>query len=87
MITVACRPGKEGKQFGVPMEGAAFVGHVQQLLEDIQANMLDDARAFRDANIVDVKSYDELKTAIAEVNNSVIALRKLLDPYTVLRRK
>lgn len=124
-------PGKEGKQFGVPMEEGAFVAHVQVgwglgqmgggavcedhawpwctaalkdnlhavctpkasepsctvlangtlwsstpppphlvclqgLLEDVQASLLREAREFRDANIVDVSSYEELQAAVAE---------------------
>ena len=58
--------GKEGKQFGVPLEPAAFVQHVTALLEDIQAALLRQARDFRDANIVDVASYEELQAAVAE---------------------
>lgn len=57
--------GKEGKQFGVPLEAEPFVGHVSALLDDIQAVLLRQAREFRDANIVDVCSYDELKEAVA----------------------
>ncbi len=52
-------PGKEGKQF-VPQAGIATV--VQELLTAIQANMLRQATEFRDANIKDVSSYDELKS-------------------------
>jgi prolyl-tRNA synthetase len=52
-------PGKEGKQF-VPQAGIAQA--VQELLHAIQANMLQQATEFRDANIYDVTSYDELKT-------------------------
>lgn len=59
-------PGKEGKQFGVPMEPAAFVAHVQGLLEEVQGALLAQARAFRDANIVDVSSYEEMQAAVAE---------------------
>ncbi|GIL59364.1 hypothetical protein Vafri_14248 [Volvox africanus] len=58
-------PGKEGKQMGVSMEPAAFVAHVQGLLGEIQAGLTAQAAAFRDANIVDVRTYDELKEAIA----------------------
>lgn len=61
------RPGKDGKQFGVPLEPAAFTAHVQGLLADIHACMLAEATAFRNANIVDVKTYEELKAAVAEV--------------------
>ncbi|KXZ49690.1 hypothetical protein GPECTOR_20g547 [Gonium pectorale] len=58
-------PGKEGKQMGVPMEAAAFVAHLQGLMDSIQAALTQQATAFRDDNIVDVKSYEELKEAIA----------------------
>ena len=30
------RPGKEGKQFGVPLEAQGFVAAVQKLLDDVQ---------------------------------------------------
>jgi prolyl-tRNA synthetase len=56
-------PGKEGKQF-VSQEG--FVDTVRKLLDDIQANMLKQATEFRDANIHDVTSYDELKRVVDE---------------------
>ncbi len=52
-------PGKEGKQF-VPQAGIAKV--VQDLLNTIQANMLQQATEFRDANIHDVTNYDDMKT-------------------------
>ena len=58
-------PGKEGKTFGVSSEPAEFVAHVRGLLADIQAGMLRQATAFRDANIVDVASYAELQAAVA----------------------
>lgn len=59
-------PGKEGKQFGVPLEAGAFVAHVSALLDDIQASLLRQAQEFRDANIVEVASYEELQAAVAE---------------------
>jgi prolyl-tRNA synthetase len=53
------RPGKEGKQFGVP---AAAVGEaVIALLSDIQANLLESATAFRDENTRRPTSYDEFR--------------------------
>eukprot|EP00198_Chlamydomonas_reinhardtii_P008273 XP_001697610.1 organellar class II aminoacyl tRNA synthetase [Chlamydomonas reinhardtii] len=57
-VTARRDMGKEGKQMGVPMEAAAFTAHVQGLLAQ--------ARAFRDDNIVDVTSYEQLKAAVAE---------------------
>ncbi|XP_078430852.1 class II aaRS and biotin synthetases superfamily protein [Wolffia australiana] len=59
-------PGKQGKEFGISMESAELVNHVRQRLDDIQAVLLERATAFRDSNIVDVTSYEELKAAIAE---------------------
>lgn len=54
------------KTVGVPLaDGAAFVRALAALLDDVQASMLAQATAFRDANIVDVASYDDLKAAIA----------------------
>ena len=64
--------GKEGKQFGVPLEDGAFVAHVQGLLEEVQGALLAQAREFRDANIVDVASYEELKAAVAEGGRGVL---------------
>lgn len=54
-------PGKEGKRF-VPQEG--IVAAVQDLLNDVQANLLADATAFRDSHIHDVTSYDQFKQVI-----------------------
>ncbi len=58
------RPGKEGKQFGIPTAETGTTAVAW--LEDIQRSLLEKAIAFRDANIVDVSSYDELKAAVAE---------------------
>ena len=55
--------GKEGKIMGVPWDD--FVPRVQALLDEVQAGLLADATAFRDENIVDVSSYEELKEAVA----------------------
>eukprot|EP00878_Enallax_costatus_P034439 GHUV01038184.1.p1 GENE.GHUV01038184.1~~GHUV01038184.1.p1 ORF type:complete len:110 (+),score=37.19 GHUV01038184.1:403-732(+) len=51
---------------GVSMEPSAFVATVKDLLQDVQESLLAAATAFRDENIVDVTSYDELKAAVAE---------------------
>ena len=58
------KPGKEGKEFGVSVEPSALVGKVRETLADVQSALLSEARAFRDENIVDVTSYEELKAAI-----------------------
>ncbi len=58
------RVGKEGKLFGVPVDGVAE--RVQELLREIQANLLAQATAYRDANTHRVGSYDEFKQVLEE---------------------
>jgi prolyl-tRNA synthetase len=58
------KPGKEGKEFGVPVEAASLVAKVNGVLDEVQAALFREAKAFRDENIVDVASYDELKAAV-----------------------
>ncbi|XP_065869403.1 proline--tRNA ligase, chloroplastic/mitochondrial [Euphorbia lathyris] len=58
-------PGKEGKVFGISMEPSILEAYVKERLEEIQSSLLGRAISFRDSNIVDVSSYDELKTAIS----------------------
>jgi prolyl-tRNA synthetase len=53
--------GKEGKR-SLPQENLAPSVHA--LLDDIQANLLAQATTFRDANIIDVKTYDDLKQVV-----------------------
>lgn len=57
-------PGKEGKQVGVPLEAEALGRQLRETLDGVQAGLLAQALAFRDANIVDVKTYDELRQAV-----------------------
>ncbi|XP_039131465.1 proline--tRNA ligase, chloroplastic/mitochondrial [Dioscorea cayenensis subsp. rotundata] len=59
-------PGKPGKDFGVSVEPSSLVGHVKNRLEEIQTSFLQRATSFRDGNIIDVKSYEELKAVISE---------------------
>src|SRR5262249_2515083 len=49
-------PGKEGKKF---VQQQNIATQVNDLLNDIQANMLKQATTFRDTNIHDVTNYDE----------------------------
>ena len=58
------RPGREGKQFGVPVDGV--VGQVQALLAKVQASLLQQATDFREANTHRLASYDEFKTVLSE---------------------
>lgn len=74
VLVVLCVPaGKEGKQMGVPMEGPAFVSAVRELLGQVQDSLLASATAFRDDNIVDVTSYEELKAVVAEGEQGPLA--------------
>lgn len=57
------KPGREGKSF-VSQEGLAQT--VAGLLEEIQAALLKKATDFRDANIHDVETYDELKQVVQD---------------------
>jgi len=57
-------PGKEGKEFGVPAEAQGFTAHVTNVLSEIQDKYLAENIAFRDANIVDVTSLEELKKVV-----------------------
>jgi prolyl-tRNA synthetase len=52
-------PGKDGKQFGVPLGGAA--AHVEKLLRDIQTALYDRAKAYRDRCTVTANTLDEFK--------------------------
>jgi len=57
-------PGKEGKQFDIPLDGAAR--HIDGLLREIQKNLFDRAKKFRDANMRTADTYDEFKRMIEE---------------------
>ncbi|KAK4739023.1 hypothetical protein R3W88_002720 [Solanum pinnatisectum] len=59
-------PGKQGKVFGISMESSTLVAYVKDKLNEVQSSLLERATTFRDSNIVDVSSYDELKEAIAQ---------------------
>ena len=58
------RPGKEGKEFGVPLAGAA--DRIDAVLRDIQANLFNKAKAFRDGHMRTADSYDQFKQLIEE---------------------
>jgi prolyl-tRNA synthetase len=58
------RPGKEGKEFGVPLTGAA--DRIDAALRDIQASLFNKAKAYRDSNIRTADSYDQFKQLIEE---------------------
>jgi len=56
------RPGKEGKTFGVAMDSLAEQTHT--MLDDIQSNLLAEARRFLEENTVVVGSYEELQAVV-----------------------
>jgi prolyl-tRNA synthetase len=53
-------PGKEGKQFGIPLTGAA--AHIEELLRNIPTALYDRAKKFRDSRIVTANTLDEFRT-------------------------
>ncbi|MGL6073990.1 MAG: proline--tRNA ligase [Fimbriiglobus sp.] len=57
-------PGKEGKQFGVALTGAA--AHIDTLLRDIQKNLFTRAKAYRDAGLKSADTYAEFKEKIEQ---------------------
>lgn len=59
------RPGREGKQFGISIQGSELTSHIRSLLDEIQQNLLNEATSFRDANIVDVENYEDFKVSIS----------------------
>lgn len=59
-------PGKQGKVFGISMEPSNLEAYVKEKLDEIQSSLLERAVSFRNSNIVDVSSYDELKEAISQ---------------------
>ncbi len=64
-VTLARRdiPGKESKQT-VPQAG--IIPTVTRLLNEIQHNMLEQARKFRDANLHEASNYDEFKQVVED---------------------
>ena len=48
----------------LPLEG--IVEHVEQLLEDIQKNIFEKARAYRDAHVYECDNYEEFKERIKD---------------------
>lgn len=57
-------PGKEAKEMGVPL--AAAPQRITTLLKEMQSKLFERARAFRDANTLEVNSYDEFKKKLEE---------------------
>jgi prolyl-tRNA synthetase len=57
-------PGKEGKEMGVPLAGAPK--RIIEILRQMQTDLFERARKYRDANSFEVNSWDEFKKKIEE---------------------
>jgi prolyl-tRNA synthetase len=57
-------PGKEGKQFGVPLAGAA--AHIEAVLRDIQKSLYDRAKKYRDSRTVTANTLEEFRDFFPE---------------------
>ena len=57
-------PGKEGKQFDIPLTGAAE--HVDKLLRAIQQALFDKAKAYRDAGMKTADTYAEFQEKLEQ---------------------
>src|SRR5580704_17167115 len=55
-------PGKDGKQFGIPLASAA--ARIRDLLVEIQKNLFDRAKKYRDDSTRSADSYDQFKVEI-----------------------
>jgi prolyl-tRNA synthetase len=64
-------PGKEAKLFGVPMAEAPH--KIVALLKEMQSALFERARKFRDANTLEVNSYEEFKQKIEEPGGFLLA--------------
>src|SRR5262245_24520078 len=58
------RPGKEAKEMGVPLTGAA--NRIIEILKAMQNDMFETAKKHREANSFEVNAYDEFKKKIEE---------------------
>jgi prolyl-tRNA synthetase len=63
--------GKEAKEFGAPLEGAA--ARIGEMLKAMQTAMFQKAKAYRDAAIVEVNSYEEFKAKLEEPGGFLLA--------------
>jgi prolyl-tRNA synthetase len=64
-------PGKESKEMGVPLGGAAK--RIVELLQKMQADLLERARKYRDANMHRVDSYDDFKKRLEDEGGFYLA--------------
>jgi prolyl-tRNA synthetase len=64
-------PGKEAKMMGVPL--AAAPAKIVGLLKEMQKALFDKAKTYRDANCVEVDSYEDFKKKIEEPGGFFLA--------------
>lgn len=64
-------PGKEAKLMGVPLPGAP--AKIVELLKEMQKALFAKAKAYRDANMFEVDSYDDFKKKIEEPGGFLLA--------------
>jgi prolyl-tRNA synthetase len=64
-------PGKEAKEMGVPLTGAA--ARIGELLRAMQAELFNRARTFRDANVQEIDSYDDFRKKVEEPGGFFLA--------------
>jgi prolyl-tRNA synthetase len=64
-------PGKEAKEMGVPLAGAPT--RIAEMLRRMQADLVERARQFRDANTFQVDSYDDFKKQVEEPGGFLLA--------------
>jgi len=63
---MACRRDVAGKEGKAPMAVDGLANHVRTLLAEIQSAMFETARKFRDENLHEASSYDELKKIVED---------------------
>ena len=64
-------PGRESKEMGVPLTAAPQ--RIVDLLKQMQTALFERARTFRDANVVEINSYDEFKQKIEDPGGFLMA--------------
>src|SRR5439155_25658026 len=64
-------PGKEAKEFGVPLTGAAR--RIGEMLQAMQTNLFNRAKKYRDENIFHVDSYEEFKKVLEDKGGFILA--------------
>lgn len=65
------RPGKEGKEMGVPLAGAHT--RIVEMLQAMQQDLFNRAKTFRDQATYEINSYDDFKKQIEEPGGFFLA--------------